>query len=46
MSVYIQWRSHDYYKVWEEKKLQHIYRSLHKKLQANNQKNLKKFPNL
>jgi len=29
--------SQDYYKAWE-KKLQHIYRSLHKKLQANNQK--------
>jgi len=35
---YDQWRSQDYYKVWVKENLQHIYRGLHKKLQANNQK--------
>jgi len=29
-----------------KKKLQHIYKSLHKKLQVNNKKNLKKLTNL
>jgi len=33
-------------KPGQKKKFKHIYRCLHKKLQANNQKNLKKLPNL
>jgi len=43
--VHKQWRSQDYYKVWA-KKNQHICWGLHKKLQTDNKKNLKKLPNL
>ena len=30
--MFSQWRCQDYYKAWAKKKLQHIYRVLHKKI--------------